>query len=143
MNESTADRWLSTYTEDDEASTVKAIQMRVSWGVLFFRDLGNSEWKNQLRLAESHAGEEEIREAIEASDSRYDRWIQRAARDLDEARRLARDGDDIAGIDELAEALEEARAMAANRELEADIRPIEDLIRNARPENPRPGRYAI
>jgi hypothetical protein len=70
----------------------------------------------------------------------YRRWVEISERKLDEVERLAREGYEIRGADAFRTHLEEARAILESRELEAHMRPIEQILPLVKG-NPRPERY--
>jgi hypothetical protein len=67
-------------------------------------------------------------------------WVEISEHKLDEIERLASEGYQIRGADEFLTHLEEARAILASRDLEAEMRPIEEVLPLAKG-NPRPERY--
>lgn len=70
----------------------------------------------------------------------YRKWVEITERNLDEIEKLTRDGYEVKRADELMAHLEEARGILESRDLEAEMRPIEEILTLAKG-NPRPERY--
>jgi hypothetical protein len=70
----------------------------------------------------------------------YRMWVAASERLLPLIEELGRDGFEINGVDEFLTHLEEARSILESRALEAEMRPIEEVLPLAKG-NPRPERY--
>jgi hypothetical protein len=70
----------------------------------------------------------------------YRTWLEISDRKLDDIGSLAREGYEIRGVDAFRTHLEEARAILASRDLEPEMRPIEEVLPLVKG-NPRPERY--
>lgn len=70
----------------------------------------------------------------------YRLWVETSERRLGEIEALGREGFEVQGADEFLVHLDEARSLLEARALEAEMRPIEEVLPLARG-NPRPERY--
>jgi hypothetical protein len=70
----------------------------------------------------------------------YRQWVEVSERNQVAIAELIEGGCDLKGADEFLTHLEEARSILESRSLEAEMRPIEELLPLARG-NPRPERY--
>ena len=71
----------------------------------------------------------------------YRAWVAASEGFLKVGMGLSEEGHDVEGLDEFRRAVEEARYQVELWDLEAELPPIEEARRFARPENPRPARY--
>jgi hypothetical protein len=97
----------------------------------------DAEWQAALK----GATEELIDTYIKEVDSLYRTWLDASRKWVAFGERLARDGFDVAGLDDFRPVVEEAEAIVAGHEIDALLPPLEELEAVARPENPRPDRY--
>ncbi|HWE39225.1 MAG TPA: hypothetical protein VG406_21935 [Isosphaeraceae bacterium] len=67
-------------------------------------------------------------------------WVEASERRLGEIEALGREGFEVQGAEEFLIHLDEARSLIESRALEAQMRPIEEVLPLARG-NPRPERY--
>jgi hypothetical protein len=135
-----ADEGESWKGEHDQAQSCLEVQEKLAWGVHLFRGLMAVEARAQAyALRESTT---EVVQLLEIMPVFYQLWIAVSERYLRTAQELIQTGFAVEGLDELREALEEARCMLGNLELEEEIPSIEELLGRARPDCPRPGRYA-
>lgn len=70
----------------------------------------------------------------------YRIWVEASERKLDEIQTLTRKGYDLQGDETFLAHLEEARSLLEARSLEAEMRPIEEILPLVQG-NPRPERY--
>ena len=68
----------------------------------------------------------------------YQLWTGASEYYLERAGEFSRKGYILAGLERLQESVEEARCLLGNIGLEDEMPPIEELLKAARPQNPRP-----
>ena len=70
----------------------------------------------------------------------YRKWVEISERRIDEIETLTREGYEVQGADRFLSNFEEARAVLESRDLEHQMRPIEEILPLVRG-NPQPERY--
>lgn len=144
----TTRKLISAYAESEsgerdhrDAMHCRDVEEALAWGVCLFRGLADLEARlqadaiRQAELAASEAG------WVEDLKDVYQKWAETSERILEAAESLTARGYDVEGLEPFRASVEEGRCILGNWELESEIPPIEDLIRSARPTNPRPEQY--
>lgn len=126
-------------TDHAEAQSCLDVEEKLSWGVHLFRGLLDLEARTQALVLKGPTPD--AGELLELMPLFYQLWTEASEFYLDRARSLLATGYAVEGLDEFQETLEEARCLLGNLGLEDQLRPIEELIADAKPENPRPERY--
>jgi hypothetical protein len=142
----TTQRMLSAYADHDgwnagriEAQASMDLEEKLAWGVHIYQGLLDLEER-----AQSHAIRQPGAQAdqlIELIPLLYQLWATTSDAYLERARMIQAQGYAVEGIDRFEATVEEARTLISNLALEEEIRPIEELLARARPDNPRPARY--
>ncbi len=144
---STKRRLISAYAESEswknahaQAMHCRDLEEDMAWGVKLFRGLVEAEARLQaLNLKGRMAADDPVWPEI---DECYRAWTAVSGKILAEAERLAAIGFAVEGSMTFRATLEEAWNLLGNMDLEGEIRPFEELAGMAKPENPRPERYA-
>jgi hypothetical protein len=143
----TTRRFLTAYADrgqgrgdHDEAQACLDVEEKLAWGVPMFQGLLEVEARAQARARKGLTPE--LEQLLEMMPVFYGLWAEASEFYLDRAREFVAKGHHVEGVDALQAAIEEARCLLGNLELEEQMRPIEELIAGARPENPSPERYS-
>jgi hypothetical protein len=125
--------------DHDQAMACRDIEDLLADGILLFRRIGEIEAKYQRLAFASRI--EDVEGFVKEIDDFYRAWIEASQRWLMKAERMAAQGYTVEGLNAFRTTIEEAWNLVGNSDLERDIRPLDELIASARPDNPRPGRY--
>ena len=126
-------------SDHDEVQSCLDVEEKLAWGVLIFRGLLEIEARTQTNaLKNPSLGAEQLFDLMPLF---YQLWTESSEFYLEKARELVARGYAVDGLDVFQETVEEARCLLGNMTLEERIRPIDELIGQARPDNPRPERY--
>jgi hypothetical protein len=143
----TTRRLLSAYADlepwkrdHDEAQSCLDVEENLAWGVNLYRGLLERESRKSLQISRDFDQEEAASFFAEMTQF-YQMWLNASEVYLDAARSFVGSGYVVDGLDAFEQTVEEARCLLGNLALESEIRPIEELIALAKPENPRPERY--
>ena len=128
--------WTGNY---DESKSCLDVEEKLAWGVHIFKGLLDLEARTQANALKKPTPEAE--QLMESMPLFYKLWMEASEFYVERARAFQGPSYTVDGLDELQETIEEARCLLENMEVEEQIRPIEESIRESRPENPRPDRY--
>jgi hypothetical protein len=135
----TTRRLLSAYAEQEPGKGIQNetlsyldVEERLAWGVHIFRGLLDLEARAQAHALRRPSAEVEL--LLEVMPVFYRLWAEVSEHDLERAKESVQRGDTVEGLEQFQETLEEARCLLGTLGLE-------DLLEQARPENPRPERY--
>lgn len=140
-----AERILAAYAEaepwkDDHDAAMRCFEMEevIAVGNLAFQFVSyiDAAWQDLVVAGKVLYQEEEDRQISQF----YRRWAEITERNLDEIKKLTQDGFEIKGVDQCLNHFEEARGVLESRVLEAEMRPIEEILTLSKG-NPRPERY--
>ena len=140
---SRVDRLLSTYGDDvtqahDEVEDRDALEADLAWGVDLLA------WMQELEGGYQQAalaGREGSAEQLALMPGRYRSWLGKAERCLAAARSFEQSKRDVAGVAELLDAIEEAKAILGNLEIADTFIPLAERLEMGGRGNPDPGRY--
>lgn len=142
----TTRRLLSAYADTEswrrdhaEARSCLDIEEKLAWGIHVFRGLLDLESRAQSLALKNPTLE--ATQLLELMPVFYQLWTEASEFYLERSLTFVGTGFEVDGLDEFRETVEEARCLLGNLALEDEIRPIEDLIADAKPENPLPERY--
>ena len=140
-----AEQILKAYAEaepwkKDHDAAMRCFEMDevIELGNLAFRFLSyvDAAWQERVAAGKIPYTEEDDRQIGKL----YETWVNITEQDLVEIEKLTREGFEVRGATSLIVQFEEARSLLESRALEAEMRPIEEILPLARG-NPRPERY--
>ena len=146
INTTTTSRFLRIYADKEqwkldhyEAQSCFDMEEKMEWGVRLFGVMLDLEARVQvLALKEQDS---RMAEQLAMMPVLYQLWLEASEFYLDQAQKLMMSGHKLNKLDEFQSALEEARCLVGNLNLEEQILPFEALMSKAKPTNPRPERY--
>ncbi len=132
---SNADRILAAYDEaepwkTDHDSSMQCFEMEevIAVGHLAYELVSfvDATWQQYVARGKILFKEEDDRQIGQL----YRKWVEISERRIIEIESLTREGYEIQGADRFLTLLEEGKAILDSRELEHDMRPIEDILRD-------------
>jgi hypothetical protein len=125
--------------EHDQAMACRDVEDLLADGILLFRRIGEIEARNQRLALEGRIAD--IDGSLKETDDLYRAWVEASQRWLTTAERMAAQGFGVEGLADFRAAIGEAWNLVGNLDIERDMKPLDDLVASARPDNPRPERY--
>ncbi len=122
-----------------EAMACRDLEDLLADGILLFRRIGEIEAKHQRHALANR--DEDVEGPLREIDDLYRSWVEASQRWLTKAERMSAHGYAVEGLDAFRATVEEARNVVGNTDLERDMKPLDELVASARPDNPRPDRY--
>lgn len=128
-------------SDHDLAMVCRDVEEAITWGIQLFRGLTKIEAGLQAEVCRSQLSEAQYGPLYASIANDYQRLFETFEKILETEEKLGRFGYALDGVEEFHEVAEEARCVVDSMELESKVRPIEELIPWAKPDNPRPERY--